>query len=170
MLVMVDVEFDGPAVGLYSMVCFGAVIVDTELDKCFFGKTKPITDAYVGSALRISGFTREEHESFPEPKQTMDQFANWLKEESQDKPVFISDNPAADWQWINYYFHRYLGSNPFGFSARRVGDIYSGMEMNMRSASRWKRFRKTPHTHNPVDDAKGNAEALLHLFSKGLKR
>jgi hypothetical protein len=25
-------------------------------------------------------------------------------------------------------------------------------------------LRKTKHTHNPVDDAKGNAEALLHMI------
>ncbi|WP_264821498.1 hypothetical protein [Acinetobacter shaoyimingii] len=27
----------------------------------------------------------------------------------------------------------------------------------------FKHLRKTAHTHNPVDDAKGNAEALLAL-------
>lgn len=34
----------------------------------------------------------------------------------------------------------------------------------------WKRlYRKTKHTHNPVDDAKGNAEALLAFKEMGLK-
>lgn len=27
----------------------------------------------------------------------------------------------------------------------------------------FKHLRKTRHTHNPVDDAMGNAEALLHM-------
>ncbi len=27
----------------------------------------------------------------------------------------------------------------------------------------FKRLRKTKHTHNPVDDARGNAEALLEI-------
>jgi hypothetical protein len=27
----------------------------------------------------------------------------------------------------------------------------------------FKRLRKTKHTHHPVDDAKGNSEALLHM-------
>ena len=31
--VIVDVESDGPCPGLYSIVCFGAVIVDEKLDK-----------------------------------------------------------------------------------------------------------------------------------------
>jgi hypothetical protein len=34
----------------------------------------------------------------------------------------------------------------------------------------FKHLRKTEHTHNPVDDARGNAEALLLLKDKlGLK-
>ena len=169
MKVVVDVEFDGPAVGLYSMVCFGAVIVTPGLDKTFYGQTKPIISNYLEDALAVSGFTREEHEQFPEPKQTMTDFQDWLKLNCESQPVFISDNPAADWQWINYYFHAYLGKNPFGFSARRIGDVYAGMMGDMRAASKWKKYRKTPHTHHPVDDAKGNAEALLWMFGNGLK-
>ncbi|MFL5729533.1 MAG: hypothetical protein ACJ75J_08630 [Cytophagaceae bacterium] len=78
-------------------------------------------------------------------------------------------NPAFDWQWINYYFHFYLGANPFGFSARRIGDMYAGMMKDLSKGSEWKKFRKTKHTHNPVDDAKGNAEALLTMKEMGLK-
>jgi hypothetical protein len=70
----------------------------------------------------------------------------------------MSDNPAFDWQWINYYFHRYLGENPFGYSARRIGDVYCGAMGNMRA--KWKHLRKTVHDHHPVNDAKGNAEAF----------
>jgi hypothetical protein len=33
----------------------------------------------------------------------------------------------------------------------------------------FKHLRKTEHTHNPVDDARGNAEALLAMKEMGLK-
>ena len=33
----------------------------------------------------------------------------------------------------------------------------------------FKHLRKTPHTHNPLDDAIGNAEALLEMKRLGLK-
>ena len=33
----------------------------------------------------------------------------------------------------------------------------------------FKHLRQTPHTHNPLDDARGNAEALLALKAQGLK-
>jgi hypothetical protein len=30
----------------------------------------------------------------------------------------------------------------------------------------FKHLRVTKHTHNPVDDARGNAEALLYMINK----
>ena len=167
-LIVVDVESDGPCPGLYSMVCFGAVAVTPKLDKTFYGQTAPLNFAeFDPAALAISGFTRDEHLGFPHPIITMDAFAEWLKQFQQ--PVFISDNPAYDWQFINYYFHNCRGGNPFGFSGRRIGDLYAGLNKDLGYASRWKHLRKTKHTHNPVDDAKGNAEALIAMAGMGLK-
>ena len=40
--------------------------------------------------------------------------------------MFVSDNPAYDFQWINFYFWRYFGMNPFGHSGRRIADFYAG--------------------------------------------
>lgn len=151
------------------MVCFGAVIVDPSLDKTFYGKTKPVSFEYIPDALAVSGFSRDEHLHFDEPVKVMTDFAAWINTHTKGKAVFISDNLAFDWQWINYYFHFFTGKNPFGFSGRRIGDLYSGMVMDITKGSEWKKFRKTKHTHNPVDDALGNAEALLELRKQGLK-
>jgi len=94
-------------------------------------------------------------------------FDAWLKERCKGiQPIFISDNPAFDWQWINYYFHHLLDKNPFGWSARRIGDFYAGLTRNFRNASNWKKFRITKHTHHPVDDAIGNAEAFKKIEEK----
>lgn len=168
--IVVDVEADGPIPHKYSMVCFGAVVVEPGLSKSFYGQTRPISNDWIPDALNISGFTRDEHEKFEEPSKVMQDFADWLKINSISNPVFISDNPAFDWQWINYYFHTYLGSNPFGFSARRIGDLYCGMKMDTGLNSKWKKLlRKTKHDHNPINDAKANAEALLAMKDMGLK-
>ncbi|MEZ4461242.1 MAG: 3'-5' exoribonuclease [bacterium] len=167
-LFVVDVESDGPAPGLFSMVCFGAVKVSDDLDETFYGQTRPITEAYNPEALAISGFSRDEHERFDDPVDVMTAFHAWVLESNKSgRPVFFSDNPAFDWQWINYYFHRYVGENPFGFSARRIGDLYCGMQNNAYAG--WKHLRKTTHDHHPVNDAKGNAEALLAMREMGLK-
>jgi DNA polymerase III epsilon subunit-like protein len=168
-LVVVDVEADGAIPHKFSMVCFGAVVVEPSLSKTFYGKTRPISDEWNAEALSISGFSREEHLTFDEPIEVMTNFRDWLKENVNGSPVFISDNLAFDWQWINYYFHYFVGKNPFGFSGRRIGDLYAGLMKDYFAASKWKKFRKTLHTHNPVDDALGNAEALLVIRELGLK-
>ena len=165
---VVDCESDGSAPGLFSLVCFGAVVVEPSLSETFYGQTKPITNAYRPEALAISGFTRKEHEGFDDPKEVMEEFATWIKEVSIGHPIFISDNPAYDFAFINYYFHWLLGKNPFGYSARRIGDLYCGIVGDSRA--KWKHLRKPfPHSHHPLDDARGNAKALLEIQKMGLK-
>jgi hypothetical protein len=168
-LIIVDVEADGPIPHKYSMVSFGAIVVEPSLGKTFYGKTKPVSENWMPEALTVSGISREEHLTYPDPESVMSEFSSWIKLNSKGRPVFLSDNLAFDWQWINYYFHCYIGENPFGFSGRRIGDLYSGMMKDIFKGSDWKQFRKTAHTHNPVDDAKGNAEAMLKMRDLGLK-
>src|SRR5688572_28522101 len=74
--VMVDVESDGPIPGDYSMICFGAIIVEPELNRNFYGRLRPISESFVPEALAVSGFTRDECLSFDEPKTVTQQFAD----------------------------------------------------------------------------------------------
>jgi len=166
-LVVVDVESDGPVPGKYSMVCLGAVVVEPSLSRTFYGRTRPISELWLPEALAVSGFRREDHLGFDDPREVMARFAAWLKESSRGRPVFCSDNLAYDWQFVNWYFHQYLGENPFGWSGRRIGDLYCGMVKD--GYATWKHLRKTPHDHDPVIDAKGNAEARLARVEMGLK-
>jgi len=164
MLFIVDVESDGPCPGLFSMISFGAVAVDRSLSKTFLGQVAPLPGAgRLEAAAAISGTSRAIHETYLSPEVVMENFRVWIKETNKDgHPVFVSDNPAFDWQFINYYFHKYQGSNPFGFSARRIGDFYSGLTKNFHS--KWKHLRgSVPHDHNPVNDALGNATALISM-------
>lgn len=167
MWVVVDVEADGQIPGDYSMVSFGAVIINKNrtIGKSFYGKLKPISDKWIPSALKISGFSREETLNFPEAKNTMIKFQTWLKEnETNRSPMFCSDNNGFDWQFINWYFWHFLGENPFGFSSTNLGSFYKGCIKNMYK--NFKHLRKTKHTHNPVNDATGNAEAFLTIINQ----
>jgi hypothetical protein len=148
-LILVDCEGHGPAPGLNDDVRFEFGAVDFETRQTFHGH----------------GGTKE----------TFNEFSIWLEGDQAWsgaslvplKPplIFVSDNPAYDWQFINYYFHKFLGRNPFGHSARRIGDFYAGLMRDFRAPGReWKKFRRTVHDHNPVNDAMGNAEALERLF------
>jgi len=159
--VMVDVEADGPIPGDYSMISFGAVIVEPSLSKTFYGQLRPISERWIPEALAISGFSREETMRFPEPGPVMAQFATWLSEQAGRRPMLISDNSGFDWQFINWYFHHFSGSNPFGHSSTNLGSLYKGLVRD--TTQNFKHLRRTPHTHHPVDDALGNAEALLSM-------
>ena len=66
-----------------------------------------------------------------------------------------------------WYFHHFTGANPFGFSSTNLGSLYKGLVRD--TAKNFKHLRKTRHTHHPVDDARGNAEALLAMSEMGLK-
>lgn len=165
--VVVDCEADGPIPHDYSMVCFGAVVVTPELDRTFYGEVRPISEKWDPRALAISGISRETHETFDEPEDVMRAFKTWLDETVEGRPIFISDNNCFDWQWINFYFHHFIGENPFGYSGRRIGDLYSGMKMD--PFVQWKHLRDTKHDHHPVNDSKGNAEVLLKMREMGLK-
>jgi len=166
--ISIDVESDGPIIGKNSMVCFGIVLIEPKLDRTFYGKLKPISDFYIQEALAISGFSRDQHLTFDEPENVMRECAGWLAANSDGPPILISDNNGYDASWMNYYFHVYYGSNPFGWSSRRIGDLYCGLTKDAQS--RWKQIRKTKHDHNPLNDAMGNAEAVLYMRDKmGLK-
>jgi len=155
-LIFVDCEASGPCIGKGELTEFGAVHY-------------PLMGTFYGD---MSGLWEIDKKIIPDsyPQYLCDaydiflKFDEWLKERCEEhQPIFVSDNPAFDFQWISYNFHYLLGYNPFGWSARRIGDYYAGLTGNFRNATKWKKFRITKHTHHPVDDAMGNAEAFKYI-------
>lgn len=108
--------------------------------------------------------TRQSFHGTTDSKETFQQFKEWLSQFPAPW-IFVSDNPAYDWQWINDCFWRHLGYNPFGHSARRIGDFYAGLCGNFRQTQNWKKLRRTTHDHHPVHDALGNAEAFERILN-----
>lgn len=136
-LIFVDVEA-GPAPGAGIMTEFGAVEYTT----------------------------RETFHGLGSSQETFVAFDEWISKVSGKKrPIFVSDNVAFDWQWINYYFWKWLHRNPFGHSGRRISDFYAGLVGDFYKTQEWKSFRVTPHDHNPVNDAMGNVEAFARLLA-----
>lgn len=149
------------------MISLGAVKVGT--NESYFAQFEPISKDWIPSALAISEIDRKTHLSYPRPQLGMEGLLEFIETTNKSgRPVMWSDNIAYDWQFVNYYFHKYFGSNPFGFSGRRIGDLYCGHTKDL--FAKWKHLRITKHTHNPVDDAMGNAEALINIFTQmGIK-
>ncbi|AFY94602.1 exonuclease domain-containing protein [Chamaesiphon minutus] len=159
--ISIDVEADGPIPGDYSMISFGAVVVEPSLAKTFYAQLKPISDKWIPEALEVSKFTRAETLTFEDPQVVMSRFADWIDASSSGRALFIADNNGFDWQFINWYFHHFYGQNPFGHTSNNLGSLYKGIVKD--TFVNFKHLRKTAHTHNALDDARGNAEALLQL-------
>lgn len=162
--ISIDVEADGPIPGDYSMVSFGAVVVEAGFGRTFYSTVRPISDIWVPEALAVSGFTREQTMEFPEALVVMNNFKDWISSLNLTRCMFVSDNNGFDWQFINWYFHHFTGDNPFGHSSTNIGSLYKGMNRDM--FVNFKHLRKTKHSHNSLDDAMGNAEALWDILNQ----
>lgn len=165
--VVLDVEADGPCPGLYNMISFGLVSVANPA-RSFLGEVAPILkSAGIAEAREVVGVSYGQQLEYRAPEIVMAEARAWLRDLAGGKRIAIwSDNPAFDWQYWNWYCHRYLGENPAGFSARRIGDLDAGRRGEPLNTNAWKKRRETAHTHNPVDDARGNAEALRWILAE----
>lgn len=154
--IFVDVEARGTSPVNGTMTEFGAVhekSLDTFHGILYEGAPDPNNPAVplIGKHLK-SDF------------EVATKFAEWLKTvDNKDRPIFVSDNVAYDWMWIAGLFDSAGLENPFGHSGRRISDFWAGLNNNWSETQSWKRFRKTKHDHNPVNDAMGNVEAFQEI-------
>ncbi|WDI31870.1 3'-5' exonuclease [Hyphococcus flavus] len=128
LFVSVDVETSGPIPGEFSLLSIGACNIEDDR-QTFECELKPITDRADPKALAISGFSMEELVRIgSEPETAMKNFASWLQviSDGDRNLVFVGFNAPFDWSFINYYFHRFLGKNPFGFAALDIKALYMG--------------------------------------------
>lgn len=156
---VVDTEADGPCPGLGNMTELGIVFFH-DTNKTFHAKLQPVwPDKSNYEMARIA----KRYDDAETPQAAMQRMDSWLKEcVGDERKIAWSDNPAFDMMWVFYYSHHFLGHSPFGWSARRIADLYAGVVGDLRRP--WKQLRDTPHDHNPVNDALGNAEALAKIL------
>lgn len=161
---VIDVESDGPHPLDYNMISFGIVCVG-DPSKTFLGEVFPLHgNEGIKAARDISGVSFEEQLEFEHGNKVMPKAVEFLKSVHEGRVTFWSDNPAFDWQFWNAYVHRFTGANPAGFSARRIGDLAAGLRNQPLNTNAWKKMRRAPHDHNPVNDALGNVQALRRLL------
>ena len=126
--ISVDVETAGPHPGRFALLSIGACVV-SNLDRSLYLELQPDCHAYEQQALEISGLSLETlaEDGIP-AEEAMRQFDNWLSANTppDEKPVFVAFNAAFDWMFINEYFYKYLGHNPFGHSALDIKALYMG--------------------------------------------
>jgi ribonuclease T len=126
--ISVDIETAGPIPGEYSMLSIGACNVYDETQG-FSCEIKPISEKADPKALEVSGLSLAKlKESGLAPEDAMQRFDAWAKAQATDDAtlVFVGLNAAFDWSFVNYYFHKYVGANPFGFAALDIKAYYMG--------------------------------------------
>jgi ribonuclease T len=126
--ISVDVETSGPVPGEFSMLTLGACLAEDQ-SKTFSMSLRPINDAFVPEALAVTGLSLERLavEGLA-PEKEMTQFGHWVASHchADTQAVFVGMNAPFDWAFVNYYFHRSAGANPFGFTALDIKALYMG--------------------------------------------
>lgn len=171
--IVVDIEASGPDPCKYAMLSIGACTI-TEPQETLYVELKPDSDQFIKEALEISGLSLEELSAIGVPPiDAMKMFANWLSgiNNNEKPPIFTAFNAPFDWMFVNTYFHRYLGYNPFGYKALDIKACYMGLHHT--------HFEKTSHkylceyyqigldlTHHALEDAINEAEIFKAMLQE----
>jgi len=169
--VSVDVEAAGPTPSLYALLSIGACLVSRPEER-FYVELQPSLPASEPQAATVHqlSFDRLSAEGLP-PADAMARFAGWLDTvvPTGDRPVFVAFNAAFDWMFVNDYFLRFLGHNPFGHAALDIKAYYMGLrrtrwsETSMRVLSpRYMDGRLL--SHHALEDALAQAEMFRQLL------
>lgn len=170
--ISVDIEASGPVPGKYSLLSIGACLASDPAIR-FSCELKPTTQEFIPAALEVTGLTLEALQKRGlSPREAMLSFKEWvdLVTPATCTPVFVGLNAPFDWSFINYYFHVYLGENPFGFSALDIKALFMGRFDTSWSESKSSTMTKVldiPMTAN--HDALRDAVYQANLFNAILK-
>lgn len=175
-----DIEASGPIPGIYYMTALGASVVGEE-DKTFYSELEPPEDGIelekamsVGVNIEGKSFTRDYLlKNGENPAHAMHRFGHWVNDVAgpDNRPVFVAFNAPFDWQFVNYNFHRYTGSNPFGIRALDIKAYIMGQrkctwsETSKRSLPK-STVVKSERQHKADDDAVAQA----YIFKKFLEQ
>ncbi|KHK66611.1 3'-5' exonuclease [Pseudomonas frederiksbergensis] len=175
--VSVDVETSGPVPGIYSLLSIGACVV-SEPAQSIYLELQPDGLQHDPEAVAVTGLalTKLENEGLA-PQTAMLKLEQWLNQlcSADQKVVFVGLNAPFDWSFINYYFHKYSGGNPFGFTALDMKAYYMGV-----TGCRWKETKSSQMTarlkpqsapsHNALDDARFQAELFALMLAEAHNR
>lgn len=127
--ITVDIEAAGPNPHDYSLLSIGAATLE-EPRKSFYAEMQPVNDAETEVATAIHGLSLKKLAKEGEPpKEALQRLEKWLLDVSHegDEIIFVAFNAPFDWMFVNDYFLRYLGRNPFGHRALDIKALYMGL-------------------------------------------
>jgi ribonuclease T len=175
--ISVDVETAGPTPSAFAMLSIGACVVD-RVDAQFYIELKPDKSATVATSMAIGGLSMSELDATGEhPESAMAKFEQWIASQVPEGsvPVFVGFNAAFDWMFVDDYFQRYLGRNPFGHSAIDIKSLYMGVAGSTWAKTSLKYLSPlyldgSKLSHNALGDAKVQAEVFRAVRAESTRR
>lgn len=166
--IMVDLETAGPNPSNYALLSIGACMLKKPR-ATFYIELQPDKEAQEPEAMLIHGLNMQElKQNAVAPKKALLNFEEWIKEQVPDgeKPIFVGFNAAFDWMFLNDYFFRYLGRNPFGYAPLDIKSLYMGVKHVPWALTAMKYIKNKPLRHNALADALDQAEILADLWKE----
>jgi DNA polymerase III epsilon subunit-like protein len=178
--IIVDIEASGPNPGKYALLSIGACTLN-EPRATFYIELQPDSEAFIPQAMDVNrlSMAKLSIEGIL-PKLATQNFSDWIHDSipKNSQPLFTAFNAPFDWMFVNEYFHRYLGSNPFGHSALDIKAFYMGLhavtwqETSLKEICK-KYCEEHELTHHALSDAIHGADlfqVLLYEANKKLQK
>ena len=156
--ISVDIEASGPIPGDYDLLSIGMCLVD-QPDIQFYCELKPVSYKADPKALAVTGFHLEDlAKNGIDPATAMQNCAAWIEQHlsTSETAIFVGFNAGFDWSFMNYYFHKFIGHNPFGgrWSETRAKHIIDVLQPKSRG------------NHHSLQDAIFQAELFRLIFKQ----
>lgn len=183
--VSIDIEADGPAPGLNSMLSLGAaafVLPSRTPIATYEVNLKPLEGASQNAD------TMEWWKKFPEawdyvtsnqrePSEAIPEFKAWAQNlKTHGSPVMVT-YPTWDYMWVEWYMLKFGDGwkTPFGIGSLDIKSLAMAVLKNDRFKETSKRKMPKrwfegapPHTHKALDDAHGQGVMLVNILCEHL--
>jgi len=178
--VSTDIETDGPAPGLNSMISFAsaAYLGDKTLVATFSANLETLEGAGTDPDTMVWWESQPLawqacHRNPQPPAIIMPQYVAWLKG-LPGKPVFVGYPAVFDFMFITYYLHRFAGESPFLYFALDIKTYAMALlKKNLYDVDKdsmpahW--FDDLPYTHVALDDAVSQGALFCNMLAENMK-
>lgn len=179
--VSIDIESVGPAPGLYSMISLGAAAFERDGEEL---GTWSANIHELADAIRhpdTMAFWEQHPDEWARatddavwPIDAMHAFEAWVVGLG-GKPIAAAWPAGFDFAFVNYYCHRFLGSNPLGYACLDIRSLamgltysrgYRDLHESEMEALRAQVDRQGLREHVAVDDAVEQGRLLVALLRR----
>lgn len=164
---MVKVLSDGPIPGDNSMISFAAVAIKENLSDTFYAELKPISEHSEQHWPDEHKYSRKKRMNAEDPEKVMADFSKWVRENSNGRPILISNTIGYDVMFLAWYFKHFKIQNSFApnfnyvYNQEDLNSLYKGLSNNIYA--KLEDFEKLEYKENPLENALQYSELFLKI-------